>query len=634
MRKTLLLAASWMFLLPNIALAQQQNDISPNPIEGVSITSNSDNSPGEFIQMQDSGQVVFYADGDVQTNVGNDNNVTLFYDDDNDGSGTFAITTGGTNVLTANNAGTVTIQNAMITNGINNGTDGITNAGAISGVTTLGTSGLATLNSASVTNNATVGGTLGVTGNTTLSTVSTSGLATLNSASVTNNATVGGTFGVTGNTSLSTVSTSGLATLNSASVTNNATVGGTLGVTGNTTLSTVSTSGLATLNSASVTNNATVGGTLGVTGNTTLSTVSTSGLATLNSASVTNNATVGGTLGVTGNTTLSTVSTSGLATLNSASITNNATVGGTLGVTGATTLNGATAVNNTFSVDTNGAAAGGTRLTVDATAATVTSTNGNTSSTVNNNGHILTHFDGVNTNSVEIGATQTGSIGANTFDYGTTVNGGMLVEGDLGVNGSIYALNPAANSGINVGNNGLDINGATNTTSLIADGNNNAGDGRGAITLKETQASIYVYNQATGNAHGLMIDQTKAVLTGGTTSTSLTLDDNGATFQNTSTGGAATVTGVADGRSDFDAVNFRQLQTAHAGIASVAAMANVPQIADGKIFSLGMGYGRFEDQNAFAVGGQARVNNYINLKASVGQSNDNSTVGAGVGLSW
>ncbi|MGH6801780.1 MAG: YadA-like family protein, partial [Methyloceanibacter sp.] len=70
------------------------------------------------------------------------------------------------------------------------------------------------------------------TGNTTLSTVSTSGLATLDSASVTNNATVGGTLGVTGNTTLSTVSTTGLATLDSASVTNNATVGGTLGVTG------------------------------------------------------------------------------------------------------------------------------------------------------------------------------------------------------------------------------------------------------------------------------------------------------------------------------------------------------------------------------------------------------------------
>ncbi len=74
--------------------------------------------------------------------------------------------------------------------------------------------------------------TLTVTGHTSLSTLGTSGLATLNSADVTNNATVGGTLGVTGHTSLSTLGTSGLATLNSADVTNNATVGGTLGVTG------------------------------------------------------------------------------------------------------------------------------------------------------------------------------------------------------------------------------------------------------------------------------------------------------------------------------------------------------------------------------------------------------------------
>lgn len=110
-------------------------------------------------------------------------------------------------------------------------TNGITNTGDV-GTGTLSTTGLATLNSVGVTNNATVGGTLGVTGATTLSTLSTSGAATLNSVGVTNNATVGGTLGVTGATTLSTLSTSGAATLDSVAVTNNATIGGTLGVTG------------------------------------------------------------------------------------------------------------------------------------------------------------------------------------------------------------------------------------------------------------------------------------------------------------------------------------------------------------------------------------------------------------------
>jgi len=167
------------------------------------------------------------------------------------------------------------------------GSNNVTATGALGGA------------SAAVTGAATVGGTLGVSGNTTLSTLSTSGPATLNSASVTGAATVGTTLAVTGNTTLSTVSTTGLATLESTSVTNNAAVGGTLDVTGASTLSTLGTSGLATLDSASVTNSAAVGGTLGVTGATTLSTLSTTGLAALDSLAVTNNASVGGALDMT-----------------------------------------------------------------------------------------------------------------------------------------------------------------------------------------------------------------------------------------------------------------------------------------------------------------------------------------------
>jgi hypothetical protein len=77
-------------------------------------------------------------------------------------------------------------------------------------LTTLATSGAATLASAGITGNATVGGTLGVTG-----------ASTLASAGVTGNAAVGGTLGVTG-----------ASTLASAGITGAATVGTTLGVTG------------------------------------------------------------------------------------------------------------------------------------------------------------------------------------------------------------------------------------------------------------------------------------------------------------------------------------------------------------------------------------------------------------------
>ena len=79
--------------------------------------------------------------------------------------------------------------------------------------------GTSTLTSLSVTNNETVGGTLGVTGATTLSSTLTAGTSTLTSLSVTNNETVGGTLGVTGATSLTSLTASGTSTLTALTTT-------------------------------------------------------------------------------------------------------------------------------------------------------------------------------------------------------------------------------------------------------------------------------------------------------------------------------------------------------------------------------------------------------------------------------
>ncbi|WP_421763590.1 hypothetical protein [Ekhidna sp.] len=254
-----------------------------------------------------------------------------------------------------------------------------------------------------VTNNATVGGTLGVTGATTTAgitntgnvgtgTLSTTGAATLNSAGVTNNLTVGGVTQLNGTNGLqfdagqnvSEISTDGTLVDNSntALPTEQAVktyVDAQVGnqdlqeayIDGNTITTSLAEGDVvitgteqlvvSTTNGVDVTNNATVGGTLGVTGATTTAgitntgnvgtgTLSTTGAATLNSAGITNNATVGGTLGVTGATTTAgitntgnvgtgTLSTTGAATLNSAGVTNNLTVGGTLGLATGTTVN-------------------------------------------------------------------------------------------------------------------------------------------------------------------------------------------------------------------------------------------------------------------------------------------------------
>jgi hypothetical protein len=475
----------------------------------------------------------------------------------------------------------------------------------------LNTSGAANLSSAAVANNATVGGTLGVTGNTSLSTLSTSGAATLNSANVTNNAAVGGTLGVTGaltasgGISTTTLSASGAATLNSAAITNNATVGGALGVTGNTTLSTLSTSGLATLSSVNVTNNAAVGGSLTAAGGVSTTTLTATGAATLDSANITNNTAIGGALAVTGATTLSTLSTSGLATLNSASIANNATIGGTLGVTGATTLGGATTVNNTLTVDSNGAAAGGSTLAVDGAGVSMAA--------------------GANSLTVDAAA-------------GTTIVGNTTINGNLVVSGTITGTNSSAVSGIQIGNNGINIDGPTNTVTIVADDNNAASDGRGILSVNKTEASLTVVNAGTGVQHGLVVGQTSTVLSGGTASTSLTLDDNGASFADTATGGPVRVTGVADGKSPYDAVNVRQLDAvakkAYGGIASVAALAGIPDPIEGKNVSFGVGYGNYSGQQAVAFGARANIAKMVRVTAGLGFSSGRTAASTGIGISW
>ena len=176
----------------------------------------------------------------------------------------------------------------------------------------------------------------------------------------------------------------------------------------------------------------------------------------------------------------------------------------------------------------------------------------------------------------------------------------------------------------------------------MADNNSTATDGRSRLSLAPTETSLTVWNSTTGSAHGLVISQNSTVLTGGTASTSLTLDDNGATFANTVTGGPARVTGVADGTSPFDAVNVRQLnrkldglgRKAYSGIASVAALSGIPAPIEGKMVSVGMGYGNYSGENAVAIGAKANIQKMIGVTAGIGISNGQTSTALGVGYGW
>ncbi len=333
-------------------------------------------------------------------------------------------------------------------------------------LSTLGASGLATLESLTVTHAAAVGGTLGVTGNTTLSgtlsagnttvgtlgagntaitgTLGTSGLATLNSLTVQNDSTLTGALTVGGATSLAGLTAGNTAVTGTLTITGATILNGGLTVptgqtttldilnVGNTAITgAMSTTGAATLNSLGVTNNAAVGGTLSA-GNTTVGTLAAgntaitgtlgaSGLATLNSLTVTNNTAVGGTLGVTGNTSLTTLGTSGLATLDSLGVTNNATVGGAFGVTGNLAVN---ANKLTVAAATGNTAIAGTLGVVG---------NATLGSDTVSGKLIIKNGPGVGT---ELTSSGTGDLMVNGAVLGTLTTGTTYINGPLSVNGA------------------------------------------------------------------------------------------------------------------------------------------------------------------------------------------------------
>ena len=124
-------------------------------------------------------------------------------------------------------------------------------------------------------------------------------------------------------------------------------------------------------------------------------------------------------------------------------------------------------------------------------------------------------------------------------------------------------------------------------------------------------------------------------ITGG--STSLALTNNGATFANAA-GAPVVVTGVANGQTTFDAVNYGQLKSvekiASRGVASATALANIGQVGEGKAFSVGAGVGNYNGETSIAIGASARVGSGV-VKASVGTSTGSGSKAAfGVGGAW
>lgn len=112
-----------------------------------------------------------------------------------------------------------------------------------------------------------------------------------------------------------------------------------------------------------------------------------------------------------------------------------------------------------------------------------------------------------------------------------------------------------------------------------------------------------------------------------------------------SPGSERTISNVAPGVYGTDAVNMNQLQNAingvqyqvnvnKAGIASVAAATNIPGLATGQTWSMGLGYGNYLGYNGVAIGGQVRVGDNVVVKISGSSASGVYSGGAGFGISF
>ena len=274
---------------------------------------------------------------------------------------------------------------------------------------------------------------------------------------------------------------------------------------------------------------------------------------------------------------------------------------------GGLNVNGATDLNNGLNVD------GAT--TLDATTIVgTTSVTGTT--TINSTGAANTSIGGNSNNTsilssaVTIGQSYTTSVNLQSGDASTQMNSDSIVS-------TVY-IGESSRTGV--------VSVAKDGTQYVTDENGKVteteGDGS-AIT-----AAVVVTNNA-GNTHGIVVEETKTTISGGINSSSLTLNDLGATFSDPSNGAPIQVHGVADGTADFDATNVRQV---YSGLAAVLAATPELRLEPGKT-GVGVGLGSYGGFNAVGIGFGHMYDNGAVLTGAVSKAPE-SEVAYKASLSW
>jgi len=334
----------------------------------------------------------------------------------------------------------------------------------------------------------------------------------------------------------------------------------------------------------------------------------------------------------------------GATNIGSASSTN--TVLGTTNITGTTSINNSGSLNTTIGNAANTTTIqSGTNIITGANNSML-ATGANTITAVSNNNisAATNNLTASTANNIQGPLNNIGTSSSSDNYIGNTLSG-TKVTATAG-NARQALTNGSANTTVTAGTSGLTArvgkpNVATTGQVLLSNTGGTTVDANGKILV--STATAYVSPTAAtaamtltngyGNTHGLVVTESQTTLSGGTESSSMTLSDRAATFSNAQTGAPITVTGVADGRADFDAVNVRQFAGA---IAAVAAQANIPALAAGQDRTFGVGMGNFMGKSALALGMSMRGNNNSVYKAtmSTGLNSGMQQTVIGVGGAW
>lgn len=354
---------------------------------------------------------------------------------------------------------------------------------------------------------------------------------------------------------------------------------------------------------------------------------------------------VDGAMNIAGTTTAAAITSAGAANINTtgtaASKIGNSNAATTVDLTGgASTLTvidaAVTLSNGVNSIAVSGAAntvVGVTNINVTGTAAsrvgnsnaatTVDLAGGASSLSISNSGNsMLTALGGSVLTTASLASMSMSGVGAGRV---ATTATGTGITGSTNTNTATRANIVEVNGNTGTSNLAGATQGTTGAMNIVMKGHNGATESIASLTL----------TNGIGNAHGIQIYEDRTRISGGINSTQMMLNEDDVVFSHVGTGAPIPVRGVADGTTDFDAVNYRQLKNVKYGVAASAAMANIPQVGPGEKLTLGAGVGSFDNQSALAIGMSYRLAPAAILKASVAAAGSSrATFGLGAAVSW